>query len=407
MRRVLVVAALAAVFIATAAVAQSLAPSHDPAVLTTAPRDYEGIRLDRHWTSADTPKSFGNPASFVNAPLPDNASLDAASNPAVPNEVQSQASTYGTYLNRWDFTAPLTRVPTTQPLTPVRCVQSNGANCASAVYQMMLGVDAAGNDLHGGLPIPDDYVESPTTDTDAEAVFYQPDYVQPCSGQKVGRFYEAWKLRPNLAYDAAQPISPVNPKWRAQYGGRVVGAQNSNGHYVDWMYSGCHYQQPGHPDSTYQSHYWGVLASGLFIVNDEISREDCALGQINHAIGLLMVRTKPGQRWPAQRNDGSVSYVPVLEGMRLRFSADMPRPQFSSDLAGMIFDAAQKYGLVVSDNTASNVAIRVESNPDHTTSSECAARMAGVAGYDVLKDFPWSQLRVLATGSDANPTPTS
>lgn len=238
-------------------------------------------------------------------------------NPSAPNEIQRQANTYGTYINRTSYTTPITVVPADQPLTPVKCVRTDGSLCTSQLRQMMAGT-ATDNVTYvgGGLPIPDDYVPSPLSDTDAEAVFYQPDYVSP-NGAYTGRFYEAWKLRPNAAFDPTQPVSPANPKWTAAWGGRFVNVVKANGHYVDWTASGYDYKRPGGPDSTYQLHGWGVIAAGTLIASDEVSREDCARGEIDHAVGLMLHGAHPGQRWPAQRGDGTTSTLPVVEGMRL------------------------------------------------------------------------------------------
>lgn len=345
-------------------------------------------------------QGFGAPSSFVNAPLPDNATLAGAPvNPAAPAELQRQAGAYGTYINAANWTAPLTVVPATQPLVPVRC-----AGCPWALTQMMLGISPTRTDLHGGLPISDTYQPATLGDTDAEAVFYQPDYVSPAGPR--GRFYEAWKLRPDPTYDPARPVGPTNTRWTAASGGRVVGASTSRGHYVSWTASGYQFRQPGHPDSTYQDWYWGVLATGLFIASDEVRRDDCTAGRIDHAVGVVVHNAHPGHVWPAVRDDGTDPSLPLVEGMRLRFPPDMPKPVFSNRFAGMLFDAAQKYGLVVDDKTLSSVAVRVEPVTGGHAAPECWALLDGAHGYDALTRFPWSKLQVLATGSDATPTPT-
>jgi hypothetical protein len=148
-------------------------------------------------------------------------------------------------------------------------------------------------------------------------------------------------------------------------------------------------------------------ATGLFQADNEISREDCAMGQINHAVGLLLRDAKPGHRWPAQRNDGAQPTWPVLEGMRLRLPPDTPKPAFSNRLASMLFDAAKKYGLVIADKTHNSVGVRVEPVRNGVSAPECNVLFDGVAGYDALKQFPWSRLQVIAVGTDDNPNPTS
>jgi len=388
------------------------------------PADYTGLRLDTTWSfdgtqcvAQSTTKYFGSATNFSNSPLPDNAPLDTGTidigtstspnlvpvNPSSVNEIARQVSTYGTYVNLTNGTTPMYILPPSQPLVPVSCSYNN-VQCIATMNQMTHGTSTTGVYLGGGLPIPDDFQEAPTTDTDAEAVFYQPDYVSPCSSSIKGRLYEVWKLRSNPSYDPGQPVSVSNTKWTVASAGRVVNVQNSPGHYVDWFASGCNWTQPGHPDSTYDDHlHWGVLATGLLIPEDEISREDCRAGQINHAVGLLLHNSKPGHRWPAQRDDGGISNWPVQEGMRLRLPANLAKPNFNNQLVSMLFDAAQKYGLVIDDKTNGSVGIRIEPQSYGVADPACSALYNGQAGYNVLSQFPWSQLQVLATGSDAAP----
>jgi len=387
------------------------------------PTDYIGLRLDRTWTfdgtnwvAQDTTKSFGSPTNFANSLLPDNAPLDTGTidigtatspdpvliNPSSPNEIARQVSTYGTYVNLTNGTAPVYIIPANTPLTPVECTYNNQF-CVSQMRQMTLGTSTTGLYIGGGIPIPDNFVEAPATDTDAEAVFYQPGYVSPCDSTLTGRMYEVWKLRHNSNFDPNQPISPTNPKWTAGSAGRVVNLANKPNHYIDWYASGCKYTQPGDPDSTWQDLHWGVLATGIFIASDQVSREDCQAGQINHEVGLLLHNSHPGHRWPAQRDDGGISSWPVQEGMRLRLPANLAKPNFNNRLVSMLFDAAQKYGLVIDDKTNASVGIRIEPQSYGVADPACSALYDGQAGYNVLSQFPWSQLKVLSTGSDTAP----
>jgi hypothetical protein len=344
---------------------------------------------------------FGSASNFANARLPDAVALNSAAvSSAAAGELQRQANVYGTYLNSATFTAPIVVVPPDQPLTPVLC-KYGSTPCVSQMRQMMLGVSTTGADLHGGLPIPPGYVPAAASDTDAEVAFYQPGYVSPAGYR--GRFYEAWKLRLNPAYDPSRPVSPANPRWTAGSGGRVVGSATAPGHYRNWTVSGYRYSQPGDPDSTYQGASWGVLATGLFIASDEVRREDCVAGRIDHAIGLLVHDAKVGHIWPAQRGDGDLASSPIVEGMRLRFPASMPKPRFSNRFASMLFDAAQHYGLVIDDKTYASVGVRIEPASNGHAAPECMALLDGAHGYTALSGFPWSKLQVIVTGSDALP----
>lgn len=404
-RSVALAAGVVLALIVAVADGQETAPltTSDPAALKAPPR-YHGVRLDRTWTPADAFRPFGAPDNFANTRLPADAPLDTGTittstgtfpvNPAAAGEIARQAATYGTYLNRAAYTTPVTIVPTGTPLTPVGCWVS----CSKVMNQISSGL-AADNatDLHGGFPIPDGYAASQGSDTDGEAAFYQPDYVSPCNPGWKGRLYEAWRLRPNTTFDPAQPVSPANPRWTARSVGRVVDVTHSPGHYKAWTYNGCQDGNPGAPDSTWQYKTgMGVLASGLLIPSDEVSREDCELGTINHAVGLLVHESHPTFRAPATRTDGYSASYPIEYGMRLRFPAAMAKPTGLTRIGSMLFDAAQRYGLVIDDRTVASVGFRLEPTPGHTAAPECTVLLDGRASYQALAGFPWRDLQVLA-----------
>jgi hypothetical protein len=434
-------AAAAAFALPVVGYADAPAPTSDTAALNQppAPAPYVGLRLDRTWTfdgsswaALDSPKVVGSSTGFANAPLPDTATLDAGTiqtgtnadgtpiltpvNPGVPNELARQASVYGTYIGRSTYTVPITTAPATTPLQPVWC-----SKCALDMRRMLSGdsADFTGY-LGGGVPIPADYQPANTsTDSDAEAIFYQPDYAVTCgSSTYKGRYYETWRLKRNIdattgqqiVFDPSHPASATNSAWVASAGGRVVNMATDPGYYRN-VTSGCSPTQPGAPNSNYQIQSWQMLAAGTHLIDEMDSREDCARYALDgtvppHALGLQVQSVNTAHRWPAQSDDGASTTNPVQEGDRLRIAPGAVEPAGQTRAFDMMWKQAQKYGLVVDDLSHGALAPRFEAMPDHTAAPECSQLLDGLATSSVLKAFPWSQLQVLPVGSDSNPTPT-
>jgi hypothetical protein len=319
----------------------------------------------------DQKRSVFAPSSFWNAALPAGVLLDGASNPAVANDLAGQAARVDPYVNTTSWSAELVVVAPDQPLVPVTLTRT-GSSALTAVFKT-------------GLPIPPGW--RPQGDRDAHAVFYQPDYVGP--GGHRGRYYEAWRI----AQDA------TTGQWSADWGGRITSVETSNGYFTDWRYSGYRYSTPGDPDSTYQEKGWGGTATSLPLIGGVISAEDCALGTIEHAVGLAVINPKAGYRWPAQRGDGwSGSTSVIQEGMRLRFPPGYEPPATLHPFARMLSIAVRDYGAVVWDK-AGTVSVRAE--------PPCTSLFDGTTAYDLLNGFEWGKLEVLATGSASNPNPSA
>jgi hypothetical protein len=327
----------------------------------------------------DHPRAFAAPSNFWNAALPDTVALDAASNPAVANELAREATVAAPYVNTWQYTAPITLVPADQPLVPVLL---RGARTDSSFLKLQAI-------LASGMPIPPGW--QPLADADAEGAFYQPDRCSPYDG-KCGYYFEGWK------FQAEDPSTNGGYRWSVAWGGRIVRTEAWNGHWSNWQYSGYKYTTPGDPDSTYSEKGYGATATSLPLAGGTITVEDVQLGRIEHAVGLAVIVPHTGFRWPAQRGDGTSSTNPVYEGMRLRFPPGYQPPPGLHPLARMLVDAIRDYGAVVWDKAG---ALSYRAEPD------VAQFFNGTAGYDILDGFPWSDLKVIATGSDTTPNPLS
>ncbi len=380
-------------------------------------------RISRTGASCETP-AFA-PTSFWNATIPANvafagsavatgASVTKPVNPTVGRELAAFAKrsdgSSNTWINYRAFTAPITAVPASASLQPVRLCRSYPSSCvpswAGALDRTLRGVGIDGTYLGGGVPVPDGF--TPPTDSDAEAIFSQPGYVAP-DGKK-GRVYELWGMRRNPDYDPARPVSPTNARWMASWGGRLVGTTGQGlGYWTDCWWTGCGFQADvradpnawGRPDSQARDKSWGATATSLSLLGTQVSLRECRAGVIDHAVGIEVPDARPGAWWPAQRSDGGNSSLATTEGMRLTFPAGSTKPAGLTHVASELWNAAKTYGLVIDDKTSSSLNFRVEPGCEKT------AWWGGVAAYDQLRSFPWSQLRVIAPGTDAQPNPTS
>lgn len=379
------VRALVAVLVLAAAAVPARAATQDVRALDppVAPPAYSGIRLDRFWTfdglawlANDTVHPFGAPTNFWNTPLPLSVLIDAIATPAVAAELAREATVAAPYVNTWQYTAKIVRVPPNQPLVPVLL---RGARTDTTFLKLKQA-------LASGMPIPAGW--QPTADTDAEGAFYQPDRSSPYDG-RAGYYFEGWK------FHAEDPATNGGYPWSVAWGGRMVRSDVSVGHYTNWQYSGYHYSTPGDPDSTYQEKGWGTTATSLPLIGGTITEEECHLGDIEHELGLAVIVPHTGTVWPAQRNDGTSSTNPIYEGMRFRLDPTYD-PSPLHPFAQIIARAAQKYGIVVWDK-AGTLSFRAD--------PACAAYFNGTPGYRVLDGFPWNRLQVIQPGSDATPNP--
>lgn len=339
-------------------------------------------------------------------------------NPTAGLELQRYATrpdgTTNTYIGSGAYTSRIVVVPPDQALQPVRLCRDPAAcvpSWAATTDQMMRGVDVRGRYIGGGLPIPEDVPLPAQDDTDASIVFYQPGYVAP-NGRR-GRLYEAWRFRVNPGFDASKPVSPDNTRYVAAWGGRVVGVNGAGpGHYVDCTTDACGYQADvtadpsawGRADSQAQSRGWGATATGLIMTASQMTIGDCRRGSLDHGIGIEVPYANAGRFWwPAQRGDGVAGDKLITEGMRLTFPRGSSRPEGLTAVGRVLWDAAYRYGVVIDDQTASSLGFRAEPGCKETE----LFKRDGLPAWELLRGFPWRELRVIAEGSDATPNPTS
>jgi hypothetical protein len=118
-------------------------------------------------------------------------------------------------------------------------------------------------------------------------------------------------------------------------------------------------------------------------------------GRIDHALALNLPAPRAGEfAWPAQRTDGTGPPTALPEGARIRLDPavnvnDLGLPK----LGRMIARAAQRYGMVVRDQTHHGTSLwaEVPTGPSHGLS----AYLKGKTPSEVLASFPWDRLQVL------------
>jgi len=146
-------------------------------------------------------------------------------------------------------------------------------------------------------------------------------------------------------------------------------------------------------------------ASGLSYLAAQITAKDIAAGVIGHAIACAMVSTASPPVAPALYSDGSTSGG-VPEGTLFFFPSSVTMPTGLCSLAQMIFTAIQTYGMYVID-TAGAVTVYTENSNSWTflgLADPISPSLDGVASYEAITGFPWSQMEVVAPpGSTSAP----
>lgn len=99
---------------------------------------------------------------------------------------------------------------------------------------------------------------------------------------------------------------------------------------------------------------WGATATSLPVAAGVITLNDLRRGDIDHAIAIDLPATAAGEwSWPAERTDG-VATAPnaIPEGAHLRLDPNVNLTTLDlPPLARMIAQAAQRYGMIVRDQT--------------------------------------------------------
>lgn len=291
------------------------------------------------------------PTSFWNAPLARQAPLDsqsAAYSAELQRLVQADlAARRGPWIMTTSYSTPLYRVPDDQPTVRV---QLDGGAWNTGLQHAFEAV-----------PIPP--TARPAEGNDGHLTIWQPG---------TGKLWEFWV--------ASHQVDG----WHAEYGGAIANVGASPGFYDASSWPGSDW-------------YWGATATSLPVIGGTMLIDELRAGRIDHALAMAIPSARHGTfSWPAQRSDGTNDdSAAIPEGARFRLdpSLDIDRldlPPFTR----MMAEAAQRYGMVVRDQTAHAVGFYGE-DPTPTGSDPYPALFGGLSPLDLLARFPWDHVQLL------------
>ena len=295
------------------------------------------------------------PDSVWNAPLAAAAPLDPAGPQLVQKlrdtVAQNQAARTGPWIATNQSGTPVYRVAANQPLVRVQLHTGWWGDTLQTAYE--------------SVPVPAD--ARPGTGADAHMVVWQP---------STDRYWEFFHMR------------KLSDGWHADYGGAIKDVSQSAGYFstASW---------PGLSQS-----YWGATASSLPLAGGLMRIDELKAGAIPHALALAIPFARP-KAWsfPAQRTDGSSSDAAgIPEGARFRIDPTLDLSKLAMPrMTRMMAVAAQRYGMVVVDQTGWAVGFRAEDNTP--TGSDPYYGSGGLFGglypNDLLASFPWDHLQLM------------
>jgi hypothetical protein len=282
------------------------------------------------------------PTSVWNAAVPADAPRAATSSKLVGNLLR-QVSTYGSWINTWQYSVPVYTVPAGQPAVHV--------TLDVAMPELQADFDA--------VPLPPG--AKPAPGTDAHLTVYEP---------ATDTLWDFWKLVHRA------------DGWHARWGGKLTGVSRSPGYWPNGF---------------------GATATSLPLLGGLMRASELQAGRIDHALALGLPETKAQTWvWPAQRTDGTSTAADAIpEGTRLRLDptldvAALGLPPVTQAMAL----AAQRYGVVVRDVSGS-VSFYGE-DPGALPSNPYTSIFGGHDPAQLLARFPWSRLQVLAPPAAAS-----
>ncbi|MEN3284659.1 MAG: hypothetical protein V7607_5799 [Solirubrobacteraceae bacterium] len=280
-------------------------------------------------------------ASIWNMPVPEHARV-APNSAALVENLVGQVTTYGPWINTWAYSSPIYTVPSDQSRVRVRL--------DTTVPKLQAAF--------ASVPLPAKAI--PAAGTDGHLVVWQP---------ATDRYWEFWKLR------------RASDGWHARWGGALSHASANQGYFP----------AP-----------FGATGTGLPLFAGLIRVAELRALRIDHALALAIPRAKAHTFvWPAQRSDGA-SPLPdaIPEGTRLRIDPHLDLDTLGLPPAGLaIARAAQRYGILVRDQ-AGAVTFYGEDPARFGPPNPYVQLFDGKYASNVLANFPWRRLQVLAAPRD-------
>jgi hypothetical protein len=301
--------------------------------------------------AATSPSAPAQPRPFAansvwNEPVPASAPLSPQS-AAYVSQLGQQIKSHGEWINTNQYSIPVYTVGANQPKVPVKLDQSGPSSIAELAQVFAAGVPIPAN-AHAAAG------------TDQSLVIYQP---------STNTEWEFWRAH------------KVGGEWHAYWGGKMSDVSGSPGYFTN------------PPD-------WGGSASSLDLLGGLMTENELRSGQINHALAMAIPTAAQHYVYPAQRGDGHDSSPNAIpEGTRFRLN-----PKLNLDslhlppITRMIAEAAQRYGMIVRDQSGS---LSLYAQDPTTTSASSDpyggshGLFEGMAPNQILQAFPWNQLQVV------------
>jgi hypothetical protein len=296
---------------------------------------------------------FFAPDSVWNAPLPADAPLDPANDALVGTlrntVVQNIAAGWGPWIATYD-TPPLYVVPADQPTARVQLDPGSWKVGLQRAFE--------------AVPIPAN--ADPTAAADGQLTVWQP------ATDRLWELFEARKLADG---------------WHANFGGAMTNVSRSRGYFDTDSWPGL------------SQAWWGATASSLPVVAGTMMIDELKAGVIPHALAMNIPWAKPNvYSWPAQRTDGaSTDPNAIPEGARFRLDPHLDVAALDlPPMTRMMAVAAQRYGIIVRDQTAHAIGFFAEAS---SAGSDPYASASGFFGGPyptaVMQAFPWDHLQLL------------
>jgi len=265
------------------------------------------------------------PNSVWNQPVPPNGPLDPASARLVAHfaseaQAEERAGT-GPFVETTSYSTPIYVVGPFQ--RTVRVAIDTDQNAL-----WVRSLQGASN----AVPIPAD--AQPAEGTDAQITIYQP---------STDRLWEYWDTR-------REPDG-----WYARWGGAIDNVSTSPGYYSSLSWSGA-------------LSVWGASATSLPLVAGTMTLAELRSGQIDHALAITIPDARADVvAWPAQRSDGDGSAAELPEGAHLRLNPRLNIPAMHlPKIVEMIALAAQRYGIIVRDQSHADIGFFAEDPTPYT-----------------------------------------
>jgi len=289
--------------------------------------------------------------SVWNRPLPRDAALDPASDTLVATLRDTVART-----EAWigaKGSSPLYTVPADQPTVRVQ-LDDNTQWWRQTLQRAFEAV-----------PIPDSAI--PAEGPDGHMTVWQP---------ATDRLWEFFRVR------------QLDDGWHAAWGGAIENVSRSPGFYDADSWPGL------------SGRHWGATATSLPVIGGTMLIDELRAGAIPHALALAIPWAKPKvYAWPAQRSDGrSTDPNAIPEGARFRLDPQLDIAKLNlPPMTRMIAETAQRYGMIVRDQTGHAVGFFAENATQYGTDPYGGSNglFGGTPPNVLLRAFPWEHLQLL------------